>query len=226
MEVDSEDEVPELVKAAAKPKKKRAAEEDSDEAPESILKKVVNGEEKHQAKKQKNNAGQPVAGEKSEEPKKSKKELKKEKEAKKEEAASTNGKKVQFAEKLEQGPTPSKNAPAAKSTGPRRVNGITIDDKKLGTGPVAKKGDKVGMRYIGKLKNGKQFDANKKGKPFTFKVGTGEVIKGWDIGVAGMAVGGERRIVVPAALGYGSKAMPDLPANSELTFDLKMISIN
>jgi FK506-binding nuclear protein len=71
-----------------------------------------------------------------------------------------------------------------------------------------------------------QFTANKKGKPFVFKIGTGEVIKGWDIGVAGMAVGGERRIVVPAQLAYGNRAMPGLPANSELTFDLKLININ
>ena len=68
--------------------------------------------------------------------------------------------------------------------------------------------------------------ANKKGKPFTFKIGTGEVIKGWDIGVLGMSVGGERRITVPAKLGYGSKSMPGIPANSELVFDLKMMSIN
>jgi len=68
--------------------------------------------------------------------------------------------------------------------------------------------------------------ANKKGSPFKFKIGGGEVIKGWDVGVQGMAVGGERRIVIPARLGYGSKGMPGIPANSELTFDLKMISIN
>ena len=68
--------------------------------------------------------------------------------------------------------------------------------------------------------------ANKKGKPFTFKLGSGEVIKGWDIGVAGMSRGGERRINIPANLGYGSKGMPGIPANSNLVFDIKMISIN
>jgi FK506-binding nuclear protein len=68
--------------------------------------------------------------------------------------------------------------------------------------------------------------ANKKGKPFAFKIGAGEVIKGWDIGVQGMSVGGERRISIPAKLAYGSKAQPGIPANSELLFDLKMISIN
>jgi len=68
--------------------------------------------------------------------------------------------------------------------------------------------------------------ANKKGKPFSFKIGDSSVIKGWDIGVQGMAVGGERRIIIPPKLAYGSKSMPGIPANSELTFDLKLISIN
>jgi FK506-binding nuclear protein len=67
--------------------------------------------------------------------------------------------------------------------------------------------------------------ANKKGKPFGFKLGAGEVIKGWDIGVAGMSVGGERRITVPAHHGYGSKgAPPDIPPNAKLIFDLKLLT--
>lgn len=68
--------------------------------------------------------------------------------------------------------------------------------------------------------------ANKKGKPFSFTIGAGEVIKGWDIGVCGMCVGGERRITIPAKLGYGSKSMPGIPANSKLIFDLKMLAIH
>ena len=67
--------------------------------------------------------------------------------------------------------------------------------------------------------------ANKKGKPFTFTLGSSEVIKGWDIGVAGMSVGGERRITVPANLAYGKKALPEIPANSTLIFDIKMLEI-
>lgn len=67
--------------------------------------------------------------------------------------------------------------------------------------------------------------ANKSGKPFSFKLGKGDVIKGWDIGVAGMSAGGERRIVVPASLAYGKKGMPGIPANSELTFDLKLLAV-
>ena len=68
--------------------------------------------------------------------------------------------------------------------------------------------------------------ANTKGEPFKFTLGKGQVIKGWDIGVAGMAVGGERRITVPAHLAYGKQKTGGIPPNSELTFDLKLISIN
>lgn len=67
--------------------------------------------------------------------------------------------------------------------------------------------------------------ANKKGAPFSFKLGKGEVIKGWDIGVAGMAVGGERRLTIPAHLAYGSRAIPGIPANSTLIFDVKLLEI-
>jgi FK506-binding nuclear protein len=67
--------------------------------------------------------------------------------------------------------------------------------------------------------------ANKKGKPFAFKVGKGEVIKGWDIGVVGMSIGGERRLTIPSRLAYGSRGMPGIPANSELTFDVKLLEI-
>lgn len=75
------------------------------------------------------------------------------------------------------------------------------------------------MRYIGKLKNGKQFDANTKGKPFSFRLGKGEVIKGWDLGLVGMKVGGERRLEIPANMAYGNKSLPGIPGNSTLIFD-------
>lgn len=161
----------------------------------------------------------------------------------KKDSAQTNGseKKVQFAKNLEQGPTPSgtaststpKSEKAEKSdktssttsVGVKEVQGVTVDDRKVGSGPAAKKGSRVEMRYIGKLDNGKVFDSNKSGKPFGFKLGAGEVIKGWDIGVAGIQVGGERRLVIPANLAYGSKGVPGIPKNSRLTFDIKCLSI-
>ncbi|VDC01630.1 unnamed protein product [Peniophora sp. CBMAI 1063] len=105
-------------------------------------------------------------------------------------------------------------------------SGLQIKDIKIGTGPQAKVGNNVAMRYIGKLQNGKVFDKNTGGVPFSFKLGKGEVIKGWDEGIKGMAVGGERLLVVPAALGYGKKGMkPDIPGNATLTFETKLVNI-
>jgi len=219
---DEEEEAPKLVEAKQdkKGKNKRPAEDESQSIDEMIAKEQASGEKlsKKQAKKLKNNQGQAVsAAEKKEEP-----------------SSAKSDKKVQFAEKLETGPTPSpsvkkedkKDDKSKAAQNPRTVQGVTIDDKKTGEGRVAKKGDRVGMRYIGKLKDGKVFDSNKKGKPFSFKLGTGEVIKGWDIGIAGIAVGGERRITVPANHGYGSKgAPPDIPPNATLVFDVKCLEI-
>jgi len=102
-------------------------------------------------------------------------------------------------------------------------NGLIIQDTKIGQGPQAKKGNKVSVRYVGKLQNGKLFDSNTQGKPFQFKLGFNEVIKGWDLGVAGMAPGGERTLIIPAPLAYGSQAIPGIPKNSTLTFNIKLL---
>ena len=82
------------------------------------------------------------------------------------------------------------------------------------------------MRYVGRLTNGKQFDANMTGKPFSFKLGKGEVIAGWDEGIKGMQVGGQRRLTCPPKLAYGKAgAPPDIPSNSTLVFDVKLLEI-
>jgi len=105
-------------------------------------------------------------------------------------------------------------------------SGLIIEDKKVGSGPQAKAGNRVGMRYVGRLMNGKMFDSNTKGKPFAFKLGKGEVISGWDEGVKGMQVGGERRLTCPPKMAYGSRgAPPDIPGNSTLVFDVKLVEI-
>ncbi|KAG8760433.1 peptidylprolyl isomerase fpr4 [Serendipita sp. 396] len=106
------------------------------------------------------------------------------------------------------------------------AGGLVITDKKVGTGAVAKKGSKVQVRYIGKLANGTIFDQNTSGQPFRFKVGSGEVIKGWDEGFAGMKEGGERTIVVPPKMGYGAKQSGPIPANATLTFDVKLLGVS
>lgn len=212
LELEDDEEVPALVtKADKKGKNKRAAEEPAETLDEIMEKTSTNGEKlsKKQQKKLKNNKGEAIASEAA--------------------ATDKDAKKVQFSKNLELGPTGSEAPkPAAKGKaelGVRTVKGVKVDDKKIGSGPAAKKGDRVGMRYIGKLTDGKVFDANKKGKPFSFKLGAGEVIQGWDFGIAGMQVGGERRLTVPANLAYGSKSLPGIPANSTLVFDVKMLEI-
>lgn len=112
-------------------------------------------------------------------------------------------------------PAAAKKAAGKKQTLP---SGLVIEDSKTGTGAAAKSGQRVQMRYIGRLSNGKIFDQNTKGSPFSFKLGKGEVIKGWDEGIAGMQVGGERRLVIPPGLAYGKQAISGIPPNSTLTF--------
>ena len=76
------------------------------------------------------------------------------------------------------------------------------------------------------LTNHTQITANKRGAPFTFSLGVGQVIRGWDVGVAGMQVGGERRITVPPGMGYGKQEQGGIPGGSTLVFDLKVLKID
>lgn len=115
-----------------------------------------------------------------------------------------------------------------KPAGPKTVTlagGLEVTDAKVGTGAAAKSGSKVGMRYIGKLENGKVFDSNTKGSPLTFTLGRGQVISGWDKGIVGMQVGGERKLRIPAAMAYGKKGTQGIPPNSVLIFEVKLVSI-
>jgi FK506-binding nuclear protein len=156
-EVDTDDEPPKLVDASKKSKKRPA---ESDDATLDDLISQTNGDaklSKKQAKKLKKNDGQAAAG--AAEP------AKKAEKVEKTETPNSDKKKVQFAKNLEQGPTGSPKVDAPKpeakkeaAKGPRNVSGVTVEDKKDGKGKAAKKGDRVEMRYIGKLKNGKVFD--------------------------------------------------------------------
>lgn len=93
---------------------------------------------------------------------------------------------------------------------------IKIDDIKVGTGPPAEAGDTVIVKYKGRLNDESVFDSASK---FEFRLGAGDVIKGWDLGIASMRVGGERKLFVPSKLGYGKRgAMPEIPPNSDLHF--------
>lgn len=104
---------------------------------------------------------------------------------------------------------------------------IQIYDLTVGTGTVAAAGNTVSVTYVGALQDGTVFDASSEhgGQPFSFTLGAGQVISGWDIGVAGMKVGGERRLVISPSLGYGSQAVGPIPANSTLLFDVTLLGV-
>lgn len=107
------------------------------------------------------------------------------------------------------------------------VTELKIEDEVVGTGATATAGDKVTVDYVGMLTNGKVFDASKShgSTGFTFTLGAGQVIKGWDQGVAGMKVGGKRKLTIPASLGYGaSGAGGVIPPNATLIFEVELRS--
>ena len=104
---------------------------------------------------------------------------------------------------------------------------LQIDDIKVGTGAEAKAGQKVAVHYVGTLTNGSKFDSSRdRGQPFEFKLGAGQVIKGWDQGVAGMKIGGVRKLTIPPELGYGAGGYPPvIPPNSTLVFEVELLSV-
>jgi FKBP-type peptidyl-prolyl cis-trans isomerase len=121
-------------------------------------------------------------------------------------------------------PAPTPTAPAAPAA-PEAPLGVV--DVSVGKGPAAKAGDKVKVHYTGTLTNGSEFDSSRKrNQPFEFALGTGAVIKGWDQGVAGMKVGGKRKLTIPPSLGYGARGMGgSIPPNSTLLFDVELVEI-
>jgi peptidylprolyl isomerase len=107
------------------------------------------------------------------------------------------------------------------------VKELKKEDIKVGTGAEAVSGKTVVVNYIGRLVDGKQFDAScDRGQPFDFVLGTGGVIQGWDQGVAGMKIGGQRRLIIPSSLGYGENgAGADIPPNAALIFDVELLEV-
>ncbi|MFQ3592534.1 MAG: FKBP-type peptidyl-prolyl cis-trans isomerase [Gemmataceae bacterium] len=107
-------------------------------------------------------------------------------------------------------------------------SGLKYEDSKVGDGAEAKAGDTVEVHYTGWLaKDGKKFDSSlDRGEPFSFRLGAGMVIKGWDEGVAGMKVGGKRKLLIPAELGYGARgAGRAIPPNADLVFEVELLKI-
>lgn len=103
-----------------------------------------------------------------------------------------------------------------------------IIDLKAGTGPEAKAGDTVTVHYTGVLEDGTKFDSSRdRNQPFSFPLGRGRVIKGWDSGVAGMKVGGQRKLVIPPEEGYGAAGAGNaIPPNATLEFHVELLRIN
>lgn len=99
-------------------------------------------------------------------------------------------------------------------------------DITVGTGAEATTGSTVSVHYTGALTDGTKFDSSlDRGTPFSFPLGAGQVIKGWDEGVVGMKVGGKRKLVIPPSLGYGDRAVSTIPANSTLVFEVELLEV-
>ena len=104
---------------------------------------------------------------------------------------------------------------------------LQIEELVVGTGPSPKAGQTVRVHYTGWLTNGKKFDSSvDRGQPFEFDVGVGQVIQGWDQGVAGMKVGGKRKLTIPPSLGYGARGAGGvIPPNATLIFEVELLKV-
>ena len=106
-------------------------------------------------------------------------------------------------------------------------SGLIIEDLEIGKGDEATSGQTVTVNYTGTLTNGDQFDTSIGRAPFSFPLGAGRVIKGWDEGVAGMKVGGKRKLTIPPQLGYGSRGAGNvIPANATLIFEVELLKVS
>lgn len=219
----------ETVKEAAAKKKDEKKAPEIKEAEKKVevksaaaAEKQEEGEKKSKAAKKKKAAGAEAA--KKEENKGAETDGKKEELKKGVEKKSVDEKK-KTAEKGKEG---TGAAALKKGTVRTYPNGMVLEELRMGKpdGKVAKAGKMVAMRYVGKLKNGKVFDSNISGNPFKFRLGVGEVIKGWDVGVEGMRVGDKRLLKIPPAMGYGPKgAPPTIPGNSWLHFEVELVDV-
>lgn len=129
-------------------------------------------------------------------------------------------------------PSPAPQHQTGTNPAPQPQNnasGIQITTQKEGDGDGAKAGDTVTVNYVGMFTDGKVFDSSiPRGQPFVFKLGAGQVIKGWDEGLVGMKTGEKRKLVISPEFGYGARGTPggEIPPNSTLIFEVEMLKIN
>ena len=102
---------------------------------------------------------------------------------------------------------------------------LKIEDLKVGSGTEAVSGKKITVNYRGTLTDGTEFDSSYDKSPFTFTLGAGDVIEGWDKGFDGMKVGGKRKLTIPPEMGYGAQAVGKIPANSTLVFEVELLKV-
>ncbi len=117
---------------------------------------------------------------------------------------------------------------AAQQAQSQIMQNLKINDVVVGTGAEAKNGDTVTVNYVGTLDDGTKFDSSYDRKqPFSFQLGAGRVIKGWDLGVLGMKVGGKRELTIPPELGYGASGVPqaNIPPNATLHFTVELLEV-
>jgi FKBP-type peptidyl-prolyl cis-trans isomerase FkpA len=111
-------------------------------------------------------------------------------------------------------------------TTPTGSGNLVVEDLTIGTGAVAAAGDTLTVNYVGMFLDGRVFDSSaNQGAPFTFRLGVGAVIAGWDQGIPGMRVGGKRRLTIPPELAYGSTGRGSIPPNTTLRFEVELLSI-
>ena len=123
--------------------------------------------------------------------------------------------------------TPTPETTATPTGNQNNMNNLKIEILKEGTGVAAKNGDVVSVHYTGTLENGTKFDSSlDKNEPFSFTLGAGEVIKGWDLGILGMKVGEERMLTIPPDLGYGDSGIGPIPPKATLIFEVELLAVN
>jgi FKBP-type peptidyl-prolyl cis-trans isomerase len=124
--------------------------------------------------------------------------------------------------------TPACGKRRAGTNAKRLAGGLVVEESKPGEGAVAVNGKIVSVHYSGKLTDGTKFDSSyERGQPIEFLLGAGKVIKGWDMGLEGMKVGGKRQLTIPAELAYGTRGTPGgpIPPNATLVFDVELVGV-